>query len=84
MATLCFTIPTPHTYPETIIVEKLLTLEHLAASLGVTPHTLYQRRYRGDSMPRSVKIGGRVLFRPSDVEAWLDEHTEQPDEPVAS
>jgi predicted DNA-binding transcriptional regulator AlpA len=65
------------------IVEKLLTIEDLAAYLNIAPHSLYQRRYRGDSMPRSVKLGGRVRFRASDVERWIEEHTEgQGDEQV--
>lgn len=57
----------------------LLTVRDLAELVGWSEHTVYQRRYRGDSLPRSIKIGnGGVRFRRDDVEAWLESLTEEP------
>ena len=59
-------------------MDQLLTVEDLAKALGLATHTIYQRRYRGDSLPRSITIGNTIRFRASDVEAWLEEHADTP------
>jgi excisionase family DNA binding protein len=62
---------------------QLMTIRELAELLGWSEHTIYQRRYRGDSLPRSIKLGnGAVRFRHEDVETWLDAQTDDR-EPVA-
>lgn len=62
-------------------MSHLMTVRDLAELMGWSEHTVYQRRYRGDSLPRSLKLGnGSVRFRAADVEAWLDDHTEAADD----
>lgn len=56
---------------------ELITTQELADLMGWSIHTVYQRRYRGDSLPRSITIGAKIRFRREDVEVWLDEHTDQ-------
>ena len=56
---------------------ELMTVKELAALMGWAQHTIYQRRYRGDSMPRSIDVGGGIRFRRVEVERWLDEHTDE-------
>lgn len=55
------------------VMEPLLTPQQLADLLGLSVQTLYNRRSLGASMPPAVRIGTKVRFRPSDVEAWLAE-----------
>jgi len=64
--------------------EPLLTTDDLAQRVRQTPAALRQRRYRGDSMPPAVRIGRRLLYRPADVEAWIDAHTERDETPDLS
>ena len=59
--------------------DDLLTIAELAEMLGLSPHTIHQRRYRGASLPRSITLGPNVIrFRRSEIEAWLEEHADQP------
>jgi excisionase family DNA binding protein len=58
-------------------MSQLMTVKELATLMGWVEHTVYQRRYRGDSMPRSINVGGGIRFRRDEVERWLDEHTDQ-------
>lgn len=44
------------------------------AQMSVT--SLYERIKKGDG-PRRIKIGGRVLYRPDDIDTWLTEHEEE-------
>lgn len=60
----------------------LLTVRDLATLMGWAEHTVYQRRYRGDSLPRSIVIGQTIRFRRDEVERWLEEHTDK--EPARS
>lgn len=66
--TLDWHVPVP---PE-VLMEPLLTLEQLAATLGLSVQTLYNRRARGESLPPCVKLGNRLRFFQTDVRAWLD------------
>ncbi|WP_298589507.1 AlpA family transcriptional regulator [uncultured Kocuria sp.] len=50
--------------------DKLLTPAELADYLGTTTGNLAQFRYRGTG-PAFVKVGRRVLYRESDVTAWI-------------
>lgn len=56
-------------------VPRLLTVEELAALMGWSKHTIYQRRYRGKSLPPSIVIDQTIRFRVKDVDAWLTSHT---------
>jgi predicted DNA-binding transcriptional regulator AlpA len=56
------------------LTERLLTIEELAGLLRESPKTTYNRRHRGEG-PRGIRPGGRggrVLFRESDVQRWLE------------
>lgn len=52
----------------------LYTPDQLAEYLGTTTGNLAQLRYRGTG-PAFVKAGRRVLYRETDVQAWLDANT---------
>jgi predicted DNA-binding transcriptional regulator AlpA len=56
------------------VVERLLTLAEVAELLRVAEATLYRQRYLGEP-PGSLgfRVGGLVRYRPSDLEAWLNQ-----------
>jgi len=60
----------------TTITRDLLTPEQLADYLATTTQRLAVHRVNGTG-PRFVKEGRRVLYRRTDVEAWLDAHTRE-------
>lgn len=53
-----------------------------AHRLGVPEPTVAQWRYKGTG-PRSYKIGRHRLYRPEDVEAWLEAQADQPAMPTS-
>lgn len=57
-------------------MEALLSPVQLAAMLGISVQTIYNRRTRGESMPTCVKLGGLVRYHPEDVRAWLNRQSE--------
>ncbi|WP_369370129.1 helix-turn-helix transcriptional regulator [Promicromonospora sp. Populi] len=58
------TLPTP-------LKKRLMTPEELADYLSVTLHCVYAWSSRGGG-PRVLRVGGRLRYRETDVEAWLD------------
>lgn len=54
--------------------EPLLTLKEAADYLRLTPAALYTQRHRGDK-PGSlgIRVGRKILYRPSDISRYLDE-----------
>lgn len=52
---------------------ELLTLQEAAAYLRLAPQTLYMRRYRGEK-PYGARLGGRVVYRRSDLDAYAEEN----------
>ncbi|MUL76465.1 AlpA family transcriptional regulator [Mycolicibacterium sp. CBMA 226] len=52
---------------------EMLTVDDVAAMTRLSAGTLRSWRHTGSSGPPSVKLGGRVLYRRTDVEAWLSE-----------
>lgn len=52
--------------------EPLLTVDDLAAVLRTTAAAIRQGRHRGSSLPRGFKVGRRILWRPEDIDAWID------------
>ena len=48
-----------------------------ALAVIATRGTMSQWRHRGEG-PRYVRLGGRVLYRGIDVNAWLDERIVEP------
>lgn len=53
------------------MTEKLLYVDEVAEMLRKTPNALRYMVHAGTA-PRSAKIGGRRMFRESDVLAWID------------
>jgi len=53
------------------VSEPLLSVEDLAALLGVPIGTVYAWNHKGVG-PRRVHLGKHVRFRRSDVDGWLD------------
>jgi excisionase family DNA binding protein len=58
------------------MTSELLTPDQLAERLHTGKNTLAQWRYHGTG-PQYVKVGRKVHYRASDVEAWLDAQTRQ-------
>jgi excisionase family DNA binding protein len=56
------------------MVERLLTLEEVADMLRLPVATIYRQRYVGD-LPGALgfRVGRHVRFRPSDLDAWIDQ-----------
>jgi excisionase family DNA binding protein len=57
--------------------EKLMSATEVAEYLGISVNTLYQHRYRGEGPP-GYRVGGRIRYRPEDVEQWLEEQADRP------
>lgn len=49
---------------------RLLTLEDVAARLGISPSTLRWWRHRGEGPP-SIRLGRHVRYPEDALEAWL-------------
>ena len=54
------------------LLRDYLTKDEAAAALSVHPFTLKRWRMSGYG-PKSVKVGGRLRYRLSDLETWLAE-----------
>lgn len=52
-----------------------LSIEELAARLGLSPYTVRQLRFDGKA-PRGTRLGKRVRFHIDDVIAWERERRE--------
>lgn len=62
---------------------QLLTARELASLLSLKEQTIYNRHSTGGSLPTAIKIGSRLRFRQSDVDAWITGQMElQPVEPI--
>lgn len=54
--------------------EPLLTLKEAADFLRLTPGALYSQRYRGEKPGAlGIRVGKKLLYRPSDIDRFLDE-----------
>ena len=51
--------------------DSLLDADHFADLLGMTRKALYNARHAGQ-LPPPIKIGSRLRWQRSDVDAWLD------------
>ncbi|MCZ2850014.1 helix-turn-helix transcriptional regulator [Modestobacter sp. VKM Ac-2978] len=58
------------------MADRLLSAQDVATYLGVPVQTLYQWRVRGIA-PRAVKVGRHLRFHRSDLDAWVERHTDQ-------
>jgi predicted site-specific integrase-resolvase len=54
----------------------LLTLKEAAERIGVAPQTLMNWRAKGYGPP-SARIGGRVRYRPEDIDSWIKSRFEE-------
>lgn len=63
--------------------DPLLTAEDVSDWLKKPIGTLYQWRHLGRG-PRSIKVGGSVRYRRSDIESWLEQNHDPAGEEVAS
>lgn len=52
-------------------MDHLISAEQAANILNISPSTLAKMRLSGVS-PRFIKLGRRVAYRPSDLEAWIE------------
>lgn len=57
-------------------MEKLLTINELAALLAIPRSTLYQWRYRGEGPP-ATKVGKHLRYSETAVSRWLESQTDQ-------
>jgi hypothetical protein len=60
----------------TKLADDIARPAEVADALGITEMALAQMRYRGTG-PKFVKRGSRVLYRWSDVSAYLDGRTRE-------
>ena len=60
--------------PDTAGHEPFLTQREVAAFLRLSERTLERHRLAGTG-PAFVKLGRRVVYRPSDVQAWTARNT---------
>lgn len=49
----------------------LMTMDEVSEFVRIPVSTLRFYRHKGNG-PKSAKIGGRIMYRRADVEAWLD------------
>jgi predicted site-specific integrase-resolvase len=54
---------------------SLITARQAAAEIGVAEATLSHWRTVGSQKLSYIKVGGRVMYRRSDLNKWLDERT---------
>jgi predicted DNA-binding transcriptional regulator AlpA len=57
---------------ESETVEKLINTKQLAELLGYAKNTIEGKRSYGKDLPPSFDLGGRVMYRPSEVNAWIE------------
>lgn len=55
---------------------EIMGIDELAAYLGTTPR--HVRRLKYDGRIPFTMVGGRIRFRRSDIDVWLDENTQWP------
>lgn len=58
----------------------LMTMAEVAEITRVPVATLRFYRYLGTKGPKSALIGGRVMYRDTDVQEWINAQFEGPDE----
>lgn len=53
------------------MIERPWTIKETAVQLGLPENTLRWYLYKGTA-PTNFLLGGRRVFKPSDVEAWVE------------
>lgn len=60
------------------MLEPLLTVRETAEYLRLTPGALYMQRHRGEKPGAlGIRVGRKILFRPTDIDRFLDERLEE-------
>lgn len=57
-------------------MEKLLLIEEVAEMTRLSENTLRFMKHQGRG-PRCAKLGRRIVYRESDVQAWIDGRFEE-------
>lgn len=63
--------------------DPLASLDDFAARISRSPSQVRWMRHQRTG-PRSALIGGRIMYRWSDIEAWIDEQFAKDDETKAA
>ncbi len=56
-------------------VDRLFSVQELAAYLGVPVATLYQWRYRREG-PVGFRVGRHIRYRWGDIQVWIEHQVE--------
>lgn len=51
---------------------QLMTMDEVAELTRIPVNTLRFYRHKGTG-PKSAKLGGRIMYRRNDVDAWIEE-----------
>lgn len=56
------------------LLQPLLTVKEVAEYFRLTPSALYVQRHRGEEPGAlGIRVGKRILYRPSDIDRFLNE-----------
>ncbi|MDN5894047.1 MAG: helix-turn-helix domain-containing protein [Nocardioides sp.] len=70
--------PAPVSLSNLALVPATMDIAQAAEYLGIAKSTLYTWRTRRPGFgPRAVKAGGALRYRRSDLDAWIEAHTEE-------
>jgi excisionase family DNA binding protein len=73
--TLCFVMPTSEAIPpDGTVLGPLLSINSVAAYLGISRAMVYNLISKGDLVP--IRVGERVRFDPADVRDYLERNRE--------
>ena len=62
------------------MLEPLLTLQEAADYLRLTPSALYSQRYKGENPGAlGIRVGKKVLYRPADINRFLEDQLARAD-----
>lgn len=57
--------------------EHLLTVEDVARLLRTSKQAVYSMRSKVPAFPKAIRLGRRVLWKPEDIEAFIEAHREE-------
>jgi len=61
-------------------MERLMTLDEAADYLRLTPGALYTQRHRREKPGAlGIRVGRQILYRPSDIDRFLNERLSEAD-----
>jgi len=56
-------------------MDNLISSKQAAEMLGLAAVTLAVWRYRGTPNIPYIKLGAKVMYRPEDIQAFIEKHT---------